>query len=126
MMTDSEGYFEITEHTSIHLMLELLNKIDLRFAVHVIDFIEQSKATLKATEIPENRFALGKPEGEVNERIVIAALSEYVASLCKVVHEFNCVLTITQEPDQPLAMGNYTTVIEVRPARKPAEIKAAP
>lgn len=34
---------------------------------------------------------------------------------------YGVVLTITQRPLLPLAMGNYETVVEVRPARVMAE-----
>lgn len=43
----------------------------------------------------------------IEQAIASAALAGYV-------------ITVTQQPRQPLAMGNYESVVEVRKARHPA------
>ena len=52
-----------------------------------------------------------------NQEAIVAMAQELVA----VAQRCGFVLTIDTKPRQPLAMGNYDTVIDLRPARVMAE-----
>lgn len=51
----------------------------------------------------------------------LAAIQRSADMVANVADILGVVLTVTQRPRLPLAMGNYDTVVEVRPARVMAE-----
>jgi hypothetical protein len=47
-----------------------------------------------------------------------ASIKQLANGLVSLAADMGLVLTIEQRPIQPLAMGNYETVVSVRPARR--------
>lgn len=52
--------------------------------------------------------------------VIFEAIREDAENLIRVAQTHNAVVTITLEPQEPLAMGNYKMVADVRPARQRA------
>jgi hypothetical protein len=48
-------------------------------------------------------------------------LETMLTDFCVMAEEMGFVVTVSQVPRQPLAMGSYDTLVEVREARKRAE-----
>ncbi len=69
---------------------------------------------LKKLDISLNELQLARMETR-------DGIKDMVETLVKSASELGLVLTVTQQPRKPLAMGNYETVVEVRPAREMAK-----
>ena len=53
----------------------------------------------------------------MSDHDTVESIKRRALSLVRLAEDWGVVLTITQHPDKPLAMGNHYTVVEARPAR---------
>lgn len=53
----------------------------------------------------------------MSDHDAIESIKRRALGLVRLAEDWGVVLTITQHPDKPLAMGNHYTVVEVREAR---------